>query len=128
MRIDATNDSSAGQGARIRFNGRATSFSAVMNEAMEKYSGQVDFTRMTRQELIDWMNGQLRSGKMTMEESWPFLVMTLAGENAPEGTRYDYLQLTRGAIQGASSRKDEANLKIFEFALQIMQERRSESG
>jgi hypothetical protein len=122
MRIDATRHSSA-QGARFPIGGYATkSFSAVMSETMEKYSGQVDFTSMTRQELIDWTNNQLSSGKMTFDESSTFVAMTLTGANAPGDTRYNYMQLTREAIQGALSRKDEANLKMFEFALQIMQE------
>jgi hypothetical protein len=126
MRIDATNDSYAGQGARIQANGRTTSFSAVMNEAMEKYSGRVDFTHMTRQELMDWANGQYFSGEMTMEESRIFMLMTVrGGADVPEDTRYDFMQLAREGIEGALWHKDEAKLKLLESGLQIMRERMS---
>jgi hypothetical protein len=125
MRIDATNDSSAGQYARPSGARAATSFSAVMSAAMEKYSGQVDFTNMTRQELIDWMGDQLRSGKMTLDESHPFLFLTVR-EGAPEDTRYNFMQEVRGNIQFALSRNDEKKVRFWEAALRVMQNTMSE--
>jgi hypothetical protein len=122
MRIDATGNSSA-QSARFPIHGHtAKSFAAVMGETLEKYSGQADFTNMTRQELIDWMNSQLHSGKMTFEESSPFLAMTLTGMNALGDTRYNYMQLAREGIEYAITHHDEATLKLLEIAVQIMQE------
>lgn len=38
---------------------------------------QSDFTSMTRKEMFDWMNEQIRSGKMSLDESSPFLGMTM---------------------------------------------------
>lgn len=32
---------------------------------------------MTRQEMTDWMNEQIRTGKMSLDESAPFMGMTM---------------------------------------------------
>jgi hypothetical protein len=82
----------------------------------------VDFTNMTRWELWDWMNSQISSGKMTVEESSPFLAMTLVGENKPDDTRFDFMQLACWGIDYAITRNDKVTLKMLEFAVQIMQE------
>jgi hypothetical protein len=129
MRIDATNGSSA-QAARFQINSHATkSFSAAMSEATEKYSGQVDFTDMTRQELIDWMSGQLRSGEMKFEESLPVFLMTVrGGADVPENTRYNFIQEAREGIKWAVSHNDKTKLEWLETCLEIMQKAMSESG
>jgi hypothetical protein len=127
MRIDATNGSYAGQYARPSGARAATSFSAVMGEAMEKYSGRVDFTHMTRQELIDWMSGQLHSGEMTFDESLPIFLLTVrGGADVPENTRYNFIQEAREGIEWAVSHNDEKKLEWLETCLRIMQKAMSE--
>nr|AAV66902.1 hypothetical protein [Rubrivivax gelatinosus] len=73
-----------------------------------------EFTGMTRQELFDWMNRQIRSGKMSLDESTPFLGMTMkvsvaTGEPvdmASDGERVDFVAKARGGIAGALERRD----------------------
>ena len=129
MKIDESiSNVHAGQQARLQADGRADgSFSAAMDKAKASYSENVDFTNMTRQELIDWMSGQIRSGKMTFDESHPFLFMTVVGMNAPEGTRYNFMQEARGALQFALSHNDENKVRFWEAGLQIMQKAMSET-
>lgn len=98
---------------------------------------QVDFGGMTRQDMRDWVNTQLRSGQMTLEESQPFMAMTMkvpvgggvGGELAAESdaTRYDFVQKVRDGIQGALSRNDETTLKMLESALSIMQRQQGQA-
>lgn len=49
------------------------SFSSSLTAATAETSTvkQADFTRMTRKEVFDWMNDQIRSGKMSLDESSP---------------------------------------------------------
>src|SRR3546814_1728911 len=47
-----------------------------------------DFTSMTRQELFDWMNGKIKRGEMSLDDSSAFLGMTVkipvgTGQGAP---------------------------------------------
>jgi hypothetical protein len=86
---------------------------------------------MTRQDMRDWVNTQLHSGQMTLEESLPFMAMSMkipvgrgvSGELPPESdsTRYDFAQLVRNGIQGALSRNDRTTLEMLETARAIMQ-------
>jgi hypothetical protein len=88
----------------------------------------VDFTHMTRQELFDWMNSEIRSGKMSFEESSSFLGMTLqvsaeTGEPVDmrtDTTVYDFTAIARRGIDGARSRNDEAAAQRLEDALALM--------
>lgn len=86
---------------------------------------------MTRQDMRDWVNTQIRSGEMSLDDSRPFMAMTmkipvnsgLGGEVALGGddTRYDFMQKARDGIQGALSRNDETTLKMLKSAMSIMQ-------
>ena len=109
----------------------ATSFSAALTATQADSTKQTDFTSMTRQEMRDWVNTQIRSGEMSLDDSRPFMAMSmkipvgggLGGELAAEsdGTRYDFTQKVRDGIQGALSRNDETTLKMLESAMQIIQ-------
>lgn len=64
-----------------------------------------DFTSMTRQDLFDWMNEQLRSGEMSFDESSPFLGMTMkisaaTGEPVDMATDTAPINFTEKARQG----------------------------
>lgn len=43
----------------------------------EKDSYEVDFTSMTKKELFDWMNRELKAGRMTVDESTPFVGLAM---------------------------------------------------
>ncbi|MGC4075997.1 MAG: hypothetical protein QM702_02980 [Rubrivivax sp.] len=87
-----------------------------------------DFTSMTRQELFDWMNQQIRSGKMSLDESTPFLGMTMkvsaatgeAVDMAGDGERIDFVAKARGGIDGALERRDYDLLARLQAAVERM--------
>lgn len=98
---------------------------------------QADFTSMTRQEMRDWVNAQIRSGEMSLDDSRPFMAMTMkipvnggSGGEVPaasDDTRYDFTQKARDGIQGALSRNDETTLKMLESAMSIMQRQQGQA-
>jgi hypothetical protein len=120
---------------------RATaSFAAALNATQAdstKQTKQVDFSSMTRQEIRDWANAQIRSGEMSLDDSRPFMAMTmkipvaggLGGEIPAEsdGTRYDFMQQVRDGIQGALSRNDDTTLKMLQSAMSIMQQKQGQT-
>lgn len=87
-----------------------------------------DFTSMTRQQLFDWMNQQIRSGRMSLDESTPFLGMTMkvsaaTGEPvdmASDGERIDFVAKARGGIDGALERRDYDLLARLQAAVERM--------
>ena len=90
---------------------------------------QADFTSMTRQEMIDWMNGQIRSGKMSLDESSPFMLMTMkmpveAGQAsvdmATDTTRINFIKKARLGIEGALSRNNQDLADRLKRALELM--------
>jgi len=88
---------------------------------------RVDFTNMTIQELVDWMNGELKAGRMSFEESSPFMAMTLNipvnGEIPAEldnTTRHNFVERIQTNIEGANSRNDDELLGRLESALKIV--------
>ena len=58
---------------------KLASFSSALSAVTAESSTakQADFNSMTRKEMSDWMNNQIRSGKMSLDESSPFLGMSL---------------------------------------------------
>lgn len=87
-----------------------------------------DFTSMTRQEIRDWANGQVRSGQMSLDDSFPLFAMTMkipvgGGQEVPvegDNERIDFLQRTRQGIEGALSNNDAQAAKRLEIALSMM--------
>lgn len=88
----------------------------------------IDFTSMTRQDLFDWMNEQLRSGEMSFDESSPFLGMTLkisaaTGEPvdmATDTARIDFTEKARQGIEFYQSHFDDASADVLQTALDRM--------
>ena len=88
----------------------------------------LDFTSMTRQDLFDWMNGELRSGEMSFDESSPFLGMTLkisaaTGEPvdmATDTSRIDFTEKARQGIDFYQSHFDDASADALQAALDRM--------
>jgi hypothetical protein len=145
MRIEAGVNSLYGSQrsqAAVDRSANSTSFSAVLSASQAGASQasstkQVDFTSMSRQELRDWTNSQIRSGEMSLDDSRPFMAMSmkipvsggLGGELSAgsDDTQYNFTQKVRDGIQGALSRGDETTLKMLESAMQIMQKRQGQT-
>ena len=140
MKIDAANmypgAPARPQSSTVVANG-AASFSTIMAtvaaDAARAGTGDIaqpDFTSMTRKEMFDWMNGKIRNGEMSLDDSSAFLGMTMRiPVGATQGTsvaldsreRVDFVQMTQNGIAGALSRNDDLTRKMLETALQIMQ-------
>jgi hypothetical protein len=91
-------------------------------------SPSVDFTSMTRQELFDWMNGEIRSGRISLDESTPFLGMTVklsaaTGQSVDMATdteRHNFVDRMQQGIAGAHWRHDSREAERLEGALAWM--------
>lgn len=94
-------------------------------------SKPVDFTSMTRRELFDWANEQVRNGSMTLEESFRFVLLSTDGlspdaislEGLPaDQTCYNYVQIAQDGLAQARTREDGAKMvKWWESVLSVMQ-------
>jgi hypothetical protein len=123
----------AGYSARSTVGGTANATVTAANSAAPSAPQgdrmkAVDFTHMTRQDMFDWMNSEIRSGRMSFEESSSFLGMTMqvsaeTGEPVDmrtDTTVYDFTTIARRGIEGARSRNDEKAAKALEEALSLM--------
>lgn len=89
---------------------------------------QADFTSMTRKEMFNWMNDQIRSGKMSFDESSPFLGMTMKisvatgqpVDMATDTTRINFVEKAHLGIEGARSNNDPDLAKKLQAAIDIM--------
>lgn len=147
MRIDtATNQLYASQSAQSSNVARknSASFSAAPSTAAVGTSKpdaqgtkQVDFTSMTRLEMQEWSNEQIRSGKMSLDEGRPFMAMLMkipvnGGTGAAlrptnDGERIDFTQKVRAGIEGALSRNDDVTRKMLESAMKLMQQHQGDT-
>lgn len=147
MKIDtATSQLYANQSARLSTAARnnAASFSAALNTVMagtstsdDQGTKQADFTSMTRQEMQEWSNDQVRSGKMSLDDARPFMAMSVkipvsggtgGGLQATnDGERVDFTQTVRAGIEGALSRNDDVTRKMLESAMNIMQQHQGDT-
>ncbi|NHZ62393.1 hypothetical protein [Massilia genomosp. 1] len=103
---------------------------AATAKATQEASGarQADFTSMTRQDMRNWANGQIRSGQMSLDEGRPFMAMTMkipvgGGAEVPaegDGERIDFTRKVGSGIEGAISRNDQVTRKMLESAMDIM--------
>ena len=140
MKIDTgTNASQRAPSPTAAARNNSVSFSAVLTAATESASRpdatgvkQADFTNMTRQEMRDWTNDRICSGQMSLDDSQPFMAMTMkipvngstGGElpAANDGERFDFTQKVRAGIEGALSRNDEVTRKMLESAMTVMKQ------
>lgn len=137
MKVDAGMGHLHAERARSASGARSASSSFEARSAASQAGGvkqgdgvkQMDFTSLTRQEMRDWVNARIRGGEMSLDESRPFMAMTMkipaegaaVAEVESDGKRHDFAQLAREGIQGALSRGDEATLKMLQSAMSIMQ-------
>ncbi|MFG1496712.1 hypothetical protein ABMA57_08765 [Saccharospirillum sp. HFRX-1] len=96
---------------------------------------KVDFTNMTNQELVDWMNGEVKAGRMTLDESRPFIFMAMSipidGEltnTIDNTTRHNFIDKIRGGIERAKSLGDDGTLALLETAAEMVQKYQIQSG
>lgn len=123
--------------------GGASAFASMLAEAANTTAAapagnddRPDFTSMTRQQLFDWMNQQIRSGRMSLDESTPFLGMTMkvsaaTGEPvdmASDGERIDFVAKARGGIAGALERRDYELLARLQAAVERMLKTQGSAG
>ncbi|ODU51310.1 MAG: hypothetical protein ABS92_00105 [Thiobacillus sp. SCN 63-374] len=107
-----------------------TSFSSALAAATAETPTvkQAVFASMTRQEMFDWMNDQIHSGKMSLDESSPFLGMTMKisvatgqpVDMATDTTRINFIEKARLGIEGALSRNDQNLAERLQMAVEIM--------
>ncbi len=85
-----------------------------------------DFTRMTRTQLRSWINDQIGSGKMSLDDSTSFVSLTvnipLSGQSlsGADDQPVDFMQIVRNGIAGALWRNDHAAAKRLESMLDVM--------
>ncbi|MBD8662005.1 hypothetical protein IFT59_01960 [Rhizobium sp. CFBP 8752] len=121
----------------------SASFSAALNTADASTSDaedaeQTDFASMTRQEMQEWSNEQIRSGNMSLDEGLPFMAMTMkipvgggtagALQASDDGERVDFTEKVRAGIEGAMSRHDEVTRGMLEKAMETMQQYQDETA
>lgn len=90
-----------------------SSFSSALAAATSQTPSArpADFTSMTRQEMTDWMNEQIRTGKMSLDGGAPFMGMTMKisvetgqpVDMATDTTRINFIEKARLGIEGARS-------------------------
>lgn len=96
-------------------------------------AGEVDFTRMTRQGLLDWMNTRIRSGELSLDDSSGLLGMTLkmpvAGGGAAIDDRepVDFVQKAQDGLRWARDQHQDAQARVLENALAVMRQHQGES-
>ncbi|MGC7404267.1 hypothetical protein ACPWR0_21600 [Pandoraea pneumonica] len=98
-------------------------------------AAQLDFTSMTRQQMRDWTNEQIRSGKMTLDDSAPLMAMTMkisvdTGIEVPaesDTQRIDFTDRARQGIAAAQSRNEPENAKRLQTALDILLKHQGET-
>lgn len=94
---------------------------APADSSTPKGVNQVDFTNMTRQEMHDWMNGQIRNGNMSLEDAGPFLGMMVSGSDmATDTTRINFFEKARQGIELALSHNDQVMAERLRMAIETM--------
>lgn len=87
----------------------------------------VDFTRMTRKELIDWVNGKIKSGELSLDGTEGFVGMSLKipVNGGPAGLdnseQVDFMQFARDGMAWARQHNEADTLKSLQTALSTMQ-------
>lgn len=101
-----------------------TTTDGIGESAQDGTTTAPDFARMTRQEMRDWVNEQIHTGQMSLDDSTPFVSMTFSlgadGAEADLDTPVDFLSATQGGIAGAYARGDRSAASYLEAALAIM--------
>ncbi len=89
---------------------------------------KLDFTSMTRKELLDWVNGEIKGGRMTVADSTPFVGMTIkisaytkqSVDIETDTTRYDFTDIAAKGVEGAHWFGNEKLAQALEWAIGAM--------
>ena len=87
-----------------------------------------DFTNMTRQEMVDWVNGEITGGRLSVKESMAFIALTIkfdpeTGTSVPlesDMERVDFIEMAQNGLDGALWRNDAENAESYRAILEIM--------
>lgn len=125
MRSSQTADARAGSAG-------ATSADATTSAGVKR----ADFSSMTRKELLDWVNGMLKSGQMSFDDSSTFVSMTVSiPVDAVQGQslglddqeKVNFLAKAQQGIGGALERHDDRLLAALQSAIRTMQQHQGDA-
>jgi hypothetical protein len=118
-----------------RTNAGTTSSAGSAPDASSNSAGQasegsiqtIDFTHITRAGLADWVNAQIKSGRMSLQDSSTFVSMTVkipvnggyTGLDSQESV--NFMQLAQSGMTWAQQNNDPEMLKHLQTALGVMQ-------
>jgi hypothetical protein len=143
MNISDVNSYAYFQGASPAKSAKASS-SSSSGSALSSASGAsdqtsggsvqtTDFTHMTRAGLADWVNSQIKSGQMSLDDSTAFVSMTV---KIPVGGTYtgldgqesvNFMQTAQGGITWAQQNNDPAMVEQLQAALGVMQKNQGQT-
>jgi len=106
-----------------------TAKSPADSKGSNEQQRQVDFTNMTRQEMVDWMNRQIRNGRISLDETSSLLSMTMkvsvaTGRPVDMATDHEHINFIERASQGiewARSHNDQQLTERLQAAIELMQ-------
>ena len=111
-------------------NTNSASFSSALTAATADTPTvkQADFTSMTRKDMFDWMNDQIRSGNMSLDEGSPFLGMTMKisvatghpVDMATDTARISFVEKARLGVEAAQANNDPDLAKRLLAAIETM--------
>lgn len=119
--------------------GGTAGFAAAMAQAASASPGAqtsgttTDFTRMTRKDLLGWVNDKIRSGAMSLDDSTALVAMTAklrvdGGDAAIDATeQVDFTAMAQGGLEWARQHSEASSVRAFETALSIMNRYQGES-
>lgn len=89
---------------------------------------RLDFTGMTRHDLMGWVNDRLLAGEMSFDESSAFLAMSITLETGAEGSSaglddsepMNFLEIARGALDFMKQHGDASGVARYERAIETM--------
>lgn len=100
--------------------------SAKASTGGEAAAKTVDFTHMTRKDLLEWVNGKITSGQMSLDDSTAFVAMTAkfrvdgTGPAVDATEQVDFTSMAQGVMEWSRQNGEASNIKAFELALSFM--------
>ncbi|WP_428239570.1 hypothetical protein [Gynuella sp.] len=133
MRIDAGVNASQLAQAMSSVNqvkSNATNSNSDVQRSATNNVERLDFSNMSRAEMRTWINNEIKSGQMDLDDSSALMAMTMkipvggAGEVAVEGDneRFDFVQKAIDGMDAALSNHDQASYERLSMAVQTMQQ------
>lgn len=104
----------------------AKALAAGGNEATQS---KPDFEHMTRKDLADWMNGEIKSGRMSLDDSSAFMAMTIKipvntgpinSASLDNQEQLNFVQKAKDGLAWAEQNNDKTTQTMLLKALNIM--------